>query len=214
MFEPPLLPFVAAFALLFLLAGMQLFGLGDLFGDTDADVDVDGDVSGGASALGGLASIVGLGRLPFLIWLALLLLLFSGIGVSGQYLIDGLLGAMLAPALAVPAALAAALPLTGLSARMIAPIVPRDETSAIGRAQLMGKRGTIDIGVARRGSPARGIVRDAYGQSHNVMVEPHEDDAEIHAGDRIMLVRRDGDLFYATSEDDRRLGPVSMPQLK
>ena len=208
MLEPPLFPFAVAFALLFLLAAMQVLGIGDLFGDGDVDGGLDADGDGDAGAMGGIASIIGLGRLPLLVWLALLLFLFAGIGFSGQLFLENLTGAMLSPYLAGPAALLAALPATGIAARLLGPIIPRDETTAISRAQLMGKRGILDVGTARRGSPARAIVRDRHGQPHNVMVEPHDDDAQIASGDRILLVRREGDLFYATSEDDRRLGPV------
>jgi len=98
---------------------------------------------------------------------------------------------------------------TGIAARLVAPIIPGDETTAIHIEYLLGKRGRIDIGVARRGCPARAIVRDTYGQPHNVMVEPHEDGAEFLAGDEVLLVRLENDLFYAISTSDRRLGPVN-----
>ena len=52
------------------------------------------------------------------------------------------------------------------------------------------------VGEARRGSPARGRVRDAYGQTHYVMVEPTDEDASLATGDTALLVRRDGELFF------------------
>jgi hypothetical protein len=195
------LPFAVAFALLILVALAQLVGLGDLAGEPDLDAD--------AGAMEGLASILGIGRVPFLAWLAILLLMFSGVGITGQLLIDNLTGTMLSP---LPAAALAAFPalvLTGLGARILAPIVPRDETTAVHIEALLGKRGRIDIGSARRGSPARAVVKDIHGQPHNVMVEPHEDGAEFLAGDEVLLVRLENDLFYAISTSDRRLGPVS-----
>ena len=40
------------------------------------------------------------------------------------------------------------------------------------------------------------------------MVEPHEASAELHAGDDVLLVRREGDQFYATALAERRLSPT------
>jgi len=196
------LPFAVAFALLFLVAAAQVVSLGDLAPEADFD-------GSDAGAMEGLASVLGFGRVPFLAWLAILLLMFSGVGISGQYLLGELVGSMLPP---LPAAALAALPallLTGVASRILAPIVPRDETTAVHIDALLGKRGRIDIGSARRGHPARAVVKDIHGQPHNVMVEPHEDGAEFIAGDEVLLVRLENDLFYAISTSDRRLGPVS-----
>lgn len=204
-------PFAVSFALLFLIAAMQVLGLGDIFGnaEADGDFDLDVDVDGHAGAVEGLTSVVGLGKMPFLMWFSLLLFLFSSIGIGGQYLVEQLTGAMLPALIAGPAALVAALPVTGLASSAVAAVLPKDETSAVSRRTLLGKRGHIDIGTARRGSPARAIVKDIHGQTHNVMVEPHEDGAHYAAGEEVLLVRQEGDLFFAVSDSDRRLGTVS-----
>ena len=195
------LPFAIAFAILFLIAVAQIIGLGDLIGDADADADHSG-------AMDGLASVLGIGRVPFLVWLALLLLAFSGIGVTGQFALQALTGSMMAPGLAAVLAAFPSLLATALFARILAPIMPRDETTAIEVSSLLGKRGTISIGAARRGHAARALVKDYYGQPHNVMVEPHQDDAEFLEGDEVLLVRLQDGLFYAISTSDRQLGPV------
>ncbi|WP_265564017.1 OB-fold-containig protein [Sphingomicrobium arenosum] len=207
MFGGSLFPFAASFAALFLIALMQVVGIGELMGDADAEVDVEAEASGGAIA--GLLAFLGLGKLPLLMWLALLLFLFSGIGFSLQLILDEMAGFMLSPLLAVAASLTIALPLTGRLSGAFARILPRDETTAIARAQLVGKRGELDIGTASRGNPARARITDFHGQTHHVMVEPHEDGAAIHAGDALLLVRREGDTFFAITEADRRLGPVA-----
>ena len=205
-----LFPFAAAFVLLFAIALMQVIGLGDVFGDADADgeFDLDIDADTDASAAAGISSVLGLSKLPFLMWLALFLFIYSATGFIGQNVIENLTGSMLPALLAGPLALVPALPVTGLASGAFARILPKDETSAVARSALLGKRGRIDIGTSRRGSPARAIVRDIYGQSHNVMVEPHEDGAIYAAGDEILLVRQEGDLFFAIADSDRRLGTV------
>lgn len=203
-------PFAVSFVLLFLIAAMQVLGLGDMFGDAEADgqFDLDIDADGHAGAIEGLSSFIGLGKLPFLMWFSLLLFLFSSIGVGGQYLIESLTGSMLPALIAGPLALVPALPLAGATSGLFARILPQDETSAVSRGTLVGKRGHIDVGTARRGSPARAVVKDIHGQSHNVMVEPHEDGAAYTSGEEVLLVRREGDLFFAISDSDRRLGTV------
>ena len=146
--------------------------------------------------------------MPFLVWLSLLLLMFSGIGVTGQFALDAVSGSMMPPGLAAALAAFPSLLLTSVAARVLEPIMPRDETTAIEVSSLLGKRGAISIGTARRGSPARASVRDHFGQAHNVMVEPHEDGAEFLQGDEVLLVRLEDGLFYGISTSDRRLGPV------
>ena len=202
------LPFAIAFVILFLLAIAQVVGLGDLIGDHDAHADVGHGDIGHAGPIDGLTSLLGIGRVPFLVWLSLLLLMFSGIGVTGQFALDALTGSMMSPGLAAALAAFPSLLLTSLFARVLEPIMPRDETTAIEVSSLLGKRGAISIGTARRGSPARASVRDHYGQAHNVMVEPHEDGAEFLQGDEVLLVRLEDGLFYGISTSDRRLGPV------
>ena len=86
--------------------------------------------------------------------------------------------------------------------------MPKDHTTAVNTASLLGRRATITDGVARSGSPARAKVRDVHGQVHHLMVEPHEESSELHAGDEVLLVRREGNQFYATALAERRLSPT------
>ncbi|WP_230292773.1 YqiJ family protein [Croceicoccus sp. Ery5] len=191
-------PFAVALALLALLLLMQSVGLSDFGGDFDTDVDGDIDVEG-TDIAGGLASLLGLNRLPLMAWLSVFLGCFALLGWSGQQLIENLLGA---PLPALPAAglgLLIGVPATSLLARPLSKIWPHDETSAVSTDRLVGKRGTVSIGTARRGSPARVLVKDHFGQPHNVMVEPHEDSAEFTEGDEVLLVRREGGIFFAVT---------------
>lgn len=190
-------PFAVALALLAMLAVVQLFGLGDFGGDADIDFDGEVDAPEGADIAGGLASLIGLDRLPLMAWLSIFLACFGLLGLSLQNLLDGLIGAPLPALPATAMGLIAALPATGVLSRPLARIWPRDETTAVSVDALVGRRGRISIGTARRGSPARAQVTDRHGQPHNVMVEPHEDGTVFHEGDEIMLVRREDGVFFA-----------------
>jgi len=196
------LPFVIALAALALIALVQVTGLGDVFeGYADA---------GGGLELGGfgdaLTALLGLGRVPLLIWLASLLLVFGSIGLIGQAWIADLLGAPLSAGWAVLAAGAAALPLNALAMRPLAAVMPKDETTAIALDELVRRDAEIQIGTARAGSPARAKVIDRHGQAHNVMVEPHDAATQLNAGDTVLLVRREGETFYAIQYESPLLG--------
>ncbi|KRA84580.1 OB-fold-containig protein [Altererythrobacter sp. Root672] len=196
------LPFAVALALMLLLALLQGFGLGDLFGDHDLDADHDGGLADG------LLLFFGIGRVPFLAWLASLLLLFAGIGVGIQSLADSLLGAPLDTWLAAILAAVAALPVTGIVVRPLAHILPGDETTAVSLDSLVGRRATIVTGRASAGNPARARVADRFGRPHHVMVEPHEAGSEMLEGDELLLVRRENETFYGVALQERRLSPV------
>lgn len=196
------LPFAVALALMVLMALLQAFGLGELFGDHDVDADTDGGLADG------LLAFLGIGRVPFMIWLAAFLLLFAGIGVGVQGLADGLLGAPLDPWLAGVLAGLGALPVTGGLVRPLARILPGDETTAVGLDALVGRRAKIMTGRAAAGHPARAQVHDHHGQMHLVMVEPHEEGSEMLEGDEVLLVRRESETFYGVALQERRLAPL------
>jgi Protein of unknown function (DUF1449) len=198
--------FAASGVLLVGLALLQISGITDLAPDLDSNVD--GDL-GSADIGDGIMSVLGIGRLPLMIWLALFLMLFTLIGFGGQQFIQSLTGALLPPLLAGPAAALAALPLTAILTRPLARIMPKDETTAVSLDSLVGRFAYVEIGTARRGSPARAKVTDVHGLAHFVMVEPDNDDQAFLAGEKLLLVRRERDLFRAISHGDHHL-----PQLE
>ena len=203
--EPYNMPFAVALGLMLVLFVIQLLGFLDI--DFDFDTDADAEISAGP--VEGLLTLLGLGRIPLTVWLVIFLLFFAGIGVSLQEFAASLTGSPLDAWLAGLIAGVAAVPVTGVLARPVGRILPQDETSAVSTDTLLGRRARITEGVARSGSPARAKVRDVHGQSHFVMVEPHETASEFHAGDEIILVRREDNTFFATALAERRLSPLN-----
>ena len=204
--EPHNLPFAAALGVMVLLAVLQMVGIGDLLGDADVDADV-GETGMADGPIDGLLSLFGVGRVPFMIWLGLFLLMFAGLGLGIQELAESFIGYPFDALLASVLAGIAALPVTGVVARPLGRILPHDETTAVSLDTLVGRRAHITDGVARAGSPARARVIDRHGHPHHVMVEPHEASSEMHAGDEVLLVRREGENFYATALAERALSP-------
>src|SRR5688500_623199 len=159
-------PFSVALLIMLMIGAVEALGLGA----SAVHLDVGADLDAGGDLLGWL----GIGKVPLLMLLVVFLALFGLIGLAIQQLAGPL------PLwIATPAAAVAALPLTGLGARGLARIVPGDETTAVSLDSLVGRRGTITVGTARRGSPAQARVSDIHGQAHYVMVEPYDDDHAI-----------------------------------
>ncbi len=193
-------PFSVALAVVVLLAALQVVGLGDLAAG-DVDVDVDGDMPVDA----GLMSLVGLGRIPFQMWLMILLSLFGVVGLVGQSALAQMTGSALSPWIAGPVAAAIGLAGTGYVSRPLSRILPRDETTAIDLSALIGREAQIVIGTARPGHPARARTTDHFGQVHHVMVEPDNPGQAFVENEKILLVRRDGDVFKAITRGDHYL---------
>lgn len=199
-------PYNAPFAIA--LLGMLVLLVIQLLGFLDLDLDTDGDGAISAGPVDGLLTLLGLGKVPLTVWLVVFLFLFAGIGLGIQELAESFTGGPLDAWLAGVLAAGAALPFTSVLARPLGRILPQDETTAVDRQALVGRRAQITEGVARTGSPARARVTDRHGQTHHVMVEPHEAGSEFHAGDEILLVRREDETFYATALAERRLSPM------
>ena len=182
-------PFSVALLVMLMIGAVEALGLGA----SAVHLDVGADVDGGGDLLGWL----GFGQVPLLILLVVFLALFGLAGLAIQQWIGPLPLWM-----AAPAAVAAALPLTGLGARGLARIMPRDETTAVSLDSLVGKKATITIGTARRGSPAQARVRDVHGQVQYVMVEPYDDNHAFGEGETVRLDRREGNIFIALARAD------------
>ena len=203
---PANLPFTVALLVMLMIGAVEALGLGA----SAAHFDMDADAHFGGEWLDWL----GVGRVPLLILLVVFLAIFGMVGITIQQVAAAVFGSPLNPWIAGPAAAVAALPLTGLGARGLARIIPQDETTAVSIESLVGKRGTITIGTARRGSPAQARVRDVYGQPHYVMVEPHDEAHPIAEGEDVLLIRRDGNVFIGLGAADGITPHLQAPQLR
>lgn len=180
---PEAVVFTAAWVLMLAIGAIEALGLGG--GDFDLDLD------------SGLFDWLGVGRVPLLVLLIAFLAAFGSVGLAGQQTALQWTGALLSPWIAIPAALVVALPLTAGLSRILARIIPQDETTAFEIDDLVGRAGTITVGRAASGSPARTRVVDPHGQAHHVLVEPNDPAESFAEGDTVLLVRREGIGFRA-----------------
>lgn len=169
----------------------DLGDLGDL-GDVDL-ADLDGadaaGSAGAADASGSLASWLGLGRMPALIWLAALLMGFGLSGIGLQMVLKSYLG------FAAPAWMAG-LPAGGFGlwfARgfggVFARLLPQTETEALSERSLGRRRGVITQGTAAQGRPAEVRVTDGYGNAHYLRAEPFQAGEQLAQGTEVLVMR-------------------------
>ena len=198
---PAYLPFAIAFVVMVGIGLIEAVGLG--LGHLDLDAGV------GADADGTFLDWLGLGgEVPILIWLTALLGCFTLAGVAIQQLATAIGGApFIWPIAAGGAAVAGGL-LNTVAVRGLARIMPGFESSAISTDDLLRQRGKVLEGQAQRGRPARVKVVDRHGQAHVIMVEPHDDADTLVSGATVLIVRRDGALFYALPETHSLLHSV------
>lgn len=170
----------------------------DIDADLDADVDGDADAGGVETSQSGIfAQAFGwlnVGRVPLLILLVCFLGLFTLIGYFAQLGVASVFGLM--PAIiAGPLALAVALPATRVSSRLLAHIVPKEETYAVSDEQLIGLVAKITLGPVDRQTPGKAKLNDQHGNIHFVRVQAAKPDSVHEIGDQVLLVNVSDALF-------------------
>ena len=182
----------------------------DLDVDADVDVDVDVDVDGGGLhghelAGGVLTNLLGwlrVGRVPILVLATIFLGAFGSIGLTIQSILDATLG-MLPGLLVVVPTFILSLPLVRIGGGIYAAIIPDDETSAVPKASFVGSVAVISTSsTARRGFPAQAKLKDAFGETHYIMVEPAEDAHVFEGGSEVLLTEQRGSLFAGIPAPD------------
>lgn len=179
----------------------------DMDADLDADVDMDLDADAGPSVAadhGGIASWftapldwLRIGKVPFLVFLVILLTCFSLIGLGLQAAVTSNFGTPLPPTPASLAALALSLPVVRVAVGWIARIMPKVETSAVSRRSFVGRTAVVVTGTAVVGAPAQARLTDQHGQTHYVMIEPERDGDRFETGTTVLVTAGSGARFQA-----------------
>ena len=182
-----------------------LFGadLSALLGDLDLpDIDIDADGIPDIGVATKFLYWLKVGKVPLMILLVIFMTAFVLCGYGLQLACLSLLDRPLPGWLAAVAALALTVPAVRLCGGTLARFMPRDETEAIEQDELIGGRAVIVLGKARKGSPAQARTSDRFGTTHYLMVEPDEADEILETGIALLLVRREGFVFYAIKHPD------------
>lgn len=190
---PDTWPFATALILMILLAVVEVLGM--LLAASPSSLldslipDVDG--------LGWLH----VGRVPILVVVILWLTGFSLSGFAIQSVAQSVTGAALPIWLASIPAVFLGLVNASLFGGVLARLVPADETRAVSEQSLVGQRGVVSEGMARRGLAAQAKVRDAHGHMHYVLVEPLDDEESFGEGVVVVLVNKNGVHYRCVRAD-------------
>ena len=137
----------------------------------------------------GVLAWLGMGKAPFVLWLASLLL---GFGLTGLVLVNVVgnsLGFALPLLVSLPMAGLVGLWFAGRFAAVFAALLPKTETQALPRSRLARRRGVITQGIARRGHPAEVRVADYWGNLHYIRAEPLAESDELPRGTEVLVLR-------------------------
>jgi len=183
--------------------------IGDLDLGVEADIDLgeyelakvetDAPEVGASGPLGWF----GLGRVPVMIWLVVLLAGFGLSGVGRQLALRVLLGFALSAWVAALPAGAFGLWFARGFGGVFARLLPKTETEAMSERRLARRRGVITQGTAAKGRPAEVRVIDRFGNAHYLRAEPLQDKDALEQGTEVLVLRdRRHDRFVLVRMSD------------
>jgi hypothetical protein len=198
LFSSELWPFALATVVLLGLAGAEALAL--LIG-ASASHWLDGVIAEADHPDGAAGAALGwlhVGKVPILAIIVIFLTTFAVLGFVCQLVTANAVGHFMPPLLAAAIAFVGGAFAVRVLGAALGKLIPRDETTAVPDASLVGRVGTIVIGAARAGRPAEVRIHDEHGTVHYVMVEPEGPDESFEAGTSVLLVRHlHGRRFHA-----------------
>jgi hypothetical protein len=216
---PDVRPFAIAAVMIVFVGGVEVismligFSISESIGSA---FNFDGHFNGhnldspGDHGLLNAISWINAGGVPLLIFILLLLGMFSIAGFLVQDIARAL-GGPLPTIVAAPVALVVALPFVRASSRLVARIIPRDESYAVDLGDLVGRVGEVVIGPLDQGLPGRVRVKDIHGNLHFVAASAAPSSPPLPQGASVLLVDRDDTRFVAVAVPDDLKSPAKSP---
>ncbi|OSD37745.1 hypothetical protein R531_06105 [Salmonella enterica subsp. enterica serovar 6,7:-:1,5] len=171
-------PYLFAIAFVFFIGVLEMISLifgHFLSGALDAHLDHYDALSSGPA--GQALHYLNIGRVPALVVLCLLAGYFGLFGILIQHGGIMLWQAPLSNLLLVPLSIVLSVFAVHYSGKILAPWLPRDESSALREEEFIG------------GTPCEGKFTDKFGQIHYLLLEP-EKGKEFKKGDKVLIVCR------------------------
>jgi hypothetical protein len=165
-----------AFEVLGLLIGMSLSH------SFDSLIDVDTDI-------GGHLSLLGLGKVPLIIWLTFFFGLFSTLGYAANAISNSTIGFIPIWLSIAPVAIVSFI-INGALCKVFAKAFPRFETTAVSTDTFSGRVAKVTIGNATFTKFAMGVVLDEHHTSHNIRVQAMDDGIVLNQTDQVILVEQ------------------------
>jgi hypothetical protein len=201
------MPFTVALAVMLIIAFLEgvtmLLGSG-IFSFIDSllpELDIDADMASpdfeSSGPFSKLLSWLRIGEVPAIMLLVIFLTAFGLIGLGLQSFAQRTLGSLLPGSFASIPAVLLGFPIVRLFGGLLGKLMPKDETEAVAETSFIGRIAVITLGNASPGNPAEAKLRDKFGQTHYVMVEPDESDERFENGTQVVLVNQQGAIFKA-----------------
>lgn len=193
-------PFSIVFLLFLLISLLEIVmvftGAGaDLGLDLSADIDLP-DVAQHWSVLDWL----GLGRVPYIISLAVFLGFISVTGVAVQTVLLQVTGFALFWPLVMGGCVFLALPVVRTINFALGRVWPKDvESSAVSTETFIGHEAEVVLGVIDANEPGQIKFRDSAGTTHHAMAYSDRDGERYQAGDLLLIVGRRGAFYTVIS---------------
>ena len=178
--------------------------------DVDVDIDFEAEIDIGkggelaASSQSGLSRLLGwlmVGRVPALVLLVVFLTVFGLSGYIMQAFVQGMTGFLIPGSIAWVPALVVTFPVVRVTGKGLAKLIPKDNTTAVSSNSFVGRMATIVTGTAAKNQPAEARLKDSFGQSHYVLVEPDVDSETFRTGAKVLLVSKNGMVKSATNRE-------------
>lgn len=199
------LPFTVSLTLMLFIALLE--GVGSLMGlgmsqllDTiapDIDIDIDSPEIESPSGLTKFLGWLRIGQVPALVLLIVFLTSFGLVGLGIQTIAKNIFGTLAPASLACLPTLMISIPILRTFGGILAKILPKDETDAVSEESYIGRTASIVLGTASHGNPAQAKLKDNFGTTHYIMVEPHINGDVFEAETSVLIVSRNGSVFKA-----------------
>jgi hypothetical protein len=175
----------------------------DLAHGSVVDPHADGHVPAG-NLIGDAYDWLNAGRVPLLILLMAGLGAFSVAGLTLQ-IVALHVAAPLPTVVAALLAFLAVIPSTRTISRLVARVLPRDESYAIDEQALVGRTGIVTLGPVDATSGGRAKVMDDFGNAHFPRVRAARDGLTIAQGATVLVVDRVGSELTVVPAEERLL---------
>jgi hypothetical protein len=188
-----------------LIIGISFFGIFEMLFPSHADADKrQGSMSESTSKSWAL---IPRGKVPFIVIVVIFLSSFSLAGFFMQYVAKSLSGQYIRWFYAIwPPFIIAMLCVSFVTVILSKVHLKNIESSyAVRENTFVGKVAIITIGTAKKGQPAEAKLRDQYGKTHYVMVEPDGREDQFERSTQVLLVRKEKSIFKAIENPSKAL---------
>jgi hypothetical protein len=168
-----------------------VFNLHGLHVEAGLHHDSGVDHGAGSRPLASAFDWLNAGRVPLLILIVAAIACFAATGLVLQILALNV-AAPLPVGAAIAFAVLASVPGTRWTSRLLALVMPGDETYALGDGDLIGRVGTVTLGPVAEGAAARAKIRDQFGNWHFPRIVPGAPGLTIPEGASVLVVDRVG----------------------